>query len=247
MADLLEVADDDLGLVYLDELKSPQGPVVTHSEVVQGKPKSTWPPKRQKAPATGIPVDVELDELAVCVGTCGNKVIPHNKYNKLPADQRRELFWLKVRRISARGLCETCRRKAQADGELSLYPVTPHVNEAMRLEANHDIPGIWAEILAAGGGYQQLADRVQCSAGTAYDSVKRLGLPQPMTTHRARNKARTEFIQELHQLVRFGVGTHDIAKAFSLTDDELIKKVDRLRSRGYTTVDLNYPEMETAA
>ena len=146
-------------------------------------------------------------------------------------------------------MCEKCYEKARAEGRLDEYP-TDDWRDNPQSQFLRTIPPIWEEIRKAGGGYPELAEALGETEMQAWHHVKYLGLPKPPPRKPFWRKTQEneEFAEELDRFLMFGLGIHEIAQAFHLTDKELIEKVDRLRDNGITRHNLNYHDrLEIAA
>jgi len=203
-----------LGLVYIPELNEPQRAVHAQSEVVAG---------------------VVVDDLPVCRAGCGHRMLKRAKFRSLPKEDQARLRALKVRRVEARGVCGGCYSTALKSGLIAELQKT-ELPENAAVYKSFDVPALWQSVRDAGGGYLQLAEEMGgVTREYARQVVIKLRLPRADVRYEA-SREREYFLGELDHLHRCGVGVHGIARAFSMTEDELIRKVTRLRDRGLTEI-----------
>lgn len=195
-------------------------------------------------PSGAIP-GVNVDALPICRAGCGKPVLARARWRTLPESDRLELRRLQVRRDEARGICGGCYPKARASGLLKEIAAGNPAKNAPKY-VHFDIPALWQEIRRQDGGYPELASTIGASQEYTRQLVCRLGLPRMPPKGRRDVEERTLFIEEMERLVSFGQGVHRIARAFSLTENELVEKVGKLRDRGYTKVRFD-TYMEVAA
>lgn len=203
------------GVVYLDTLKPSQ---ITTSGV----------PRVVSPHPSGVPqvvAGIDLDGLPVCAGGCGKPVLRWSVYEALPTSARPRLTRLGVRRIEGNGACRACYRDTKR-----AIPVKRGTRKKS-LDQVIDVPELWQEVRNTGGSYTELGARIGASPEYARQLVVKLGLPRV-----DKRRGQAQFIEELHRFVRFGLGVHEIAQRFSLTDDQLVRKTGRLRALGHTTV-----------
>lgn len=216
----LQRSEDEL--IYIDTLKVPQ-------EGTQGVPR--------------VVSGINVDTLPICRAGCGKPVLARATWRALPESDRLKLRRLQIRRDEARGVCGGCYPKARTSGLLQELAATEPAKNAPKY-VHFDIPALWKEIRRQNGGYPELANTIGSSQEYARQLVCKLGLPRMPRKSRLDVEERTLFIEELERLISFGQGVHRISRAFSLTEEELIDKVGKLRERGYTNVRFDtYMEM----
>lgn len=182
-----------------------------------------------------LPPAVTPDEIRACA-RCSRPAVRHRLMKKMTPGERAEVQKAGIRRIASRGLCDTCCKHSRADGTITQFPL-----DRKNVALEFDIPTVWEWIRSEGGGYADLGAEVGLTAGAAQKLVQRLRLPEVPNLWERNARDRAEFLEELNWLLQFRRGVHEIARQFSLTDVELIQKVDDFRSRGLTTLNLNYP------
>ena len=185
----------------------------------------------------------------VCAGGCDRPTVRRQTWKNEPGEAKKEMRSAGIVPTKGRGLCEKCYEKARAEGRLGEYP-TDDWRDNPQSQFLRTIPPIWEEIRKAGGGYPELAEALGETEQQAWHHVNYLGLPKapPRTAYWRERQEWQQFAEELDRFLMFGLGIHEIAQAFHLTDKELIEKVDRLRDNGITQHNLNYHDrLEIAA
>lgn len=207
------------------------------------------PPEALKVPQGGAQgvLDRLLAEAHECAGGCSTQVIPQVAWTRIPIPHRKVLRRSGVRRVESLGRCLKCTT-AGRPGDLNAGR-GKHANRRRKLdqETINRLPEIWEAITADGGGTQELGKHLGVTRERARQLVKKLGLPK----RDRRGAATREFIEELEWFAGFGLGAHEIAQKFGMTADALVRRIDRLRARGLTTVSFptyfRYYEKEDAA
>lgn len=188
-----------------------------------------------------LPAAVTPDEIRPCV-RCSRRAIRGRLVKKLTPEERTAVQNAGILRIAARGLCDTCCKHSKKDGTLDQFTLN-RKNAAQEF----DVPAVWERVRGNGGGYRELAAELDLTASAAQKLVQRLQLPEVPNLWELGRQQKQEFLDELSWLLQFRRGVHEIARQFSLTDTELIARVDDLRKRGFTDLNLNYPSMKEAA
>lgn len=191
-------------------------------------------PKGPEIGAEGVPrvvAGIMVDELPLCRAGCGFRMLKRSEWRRLPREDVARLRSLNVRRTEAQQICGGCYSKAHKAGTLSQFPRIVPENASVR--KRFDVPALWEQVRAAEGGYLELGNELGVSREFARQLVKELGLP---TVDRRVNEERDYFISETEYLIQCGLGVHEIARSFGLSDDEFVVKIGRLRERGLTAV-----------
>lgn len=215
----LDLQASDLGdeVVYVDTLQEPQTGAQGALRAVLGD---------------------TTERLRECAGDCGRQLLSAHHWNQVSKEKRAHLKELNVHRKESRGCCWKCAPNAPA-------PDKPSWANTIPLHKRVDFPKMWEKTRNAGGSYGELAEDLGVSREHVRQTVKTLGLPE-IDRRRKDSEERDLFLEEMERLVRFGQGVHAISRSFSLTEDELIEKVARLRERGLTQVRFD-SYMEVAA
>jgi hypothetical protein len=183
---------------------------------------------------TGLPPAVTPDEVKECV-KCSRPAVRARLVKKLTPEERATMREQGILRIIARGLCDTCFKHSKADGTLAEFSLN-----RKSAAQEFDIPAVWERIRSDGGHYRDLAEQVGLTTSAAQKLVQRLLLPEVPTLWERIRQQKQEFLEELEWLLQFNRGVYEIARKFGMTDQELIARVDDLRKRGLTDLNLNY-------
>ena len=186
------------------------------------------PTERPPEAILGFP----LEDLPMCNAGCGRRVLRRAAYRTLSEEDRKVLQSLKVRRVESKGVCGGCYSTACKQGLLEQFEGY-RSGRTLTVKEQFDIPALWEKVRESGGSYQELSTELGVTREYARQLVKELGLPRRDERH-DRSIERAMFLSEAERLVRFGIGIHEIAGRFSLTDDQFIEKIGRLRERGLT-------------
>ncbi len=197
-------------LVYIPGENVPQEPAERLPEAILGCP---------------------LEDLPMCNAGCGRRVLRRAAYRTLSEEDRKVLQSLNVRRVEAKGICGGCYPQACKSGLILQFE--GYRSSPPPIKEQFDIPALWEKVRESGGSSAELGAELGVSREYARQLVKELGLPRWDGRH-DRSIERDLFISEAERLVRFGIGLHEIAGRFSLTEDQFIEKIGRLRERGLT-------------
>lgn len=171
-----------------------------------------------------------------CAGGCGQRLLSSHQWGKLTKPIRAELRELNVTRRESDGACWNCAPAVIKAAGVNRKPRPANV---IRIQDRVDFPAEWARVCTAGGSYGDLARELKVTPEYVRQVVKELELPQ-VDKRREDTEEREVFIEEMERLVLFGQGIHRISRAFSLTENELVEKVGKLRMRGLTEVRFDY-------
>ncbi len=172
-----------------------------------------------------------LEDLPKCNAGCGRRVLRRAAYRSLSSEDQKVLRTLKVCRVEAKGICGGCYPQACKSGLILQFE--GYRSSPPPIKEQFDIPALWEKVRESGGSSAELGAELGVSREYARQLVKELGLPRWDGRH-DRSIERDLFISEAERLVRFGIGLHEIAGRFSLTEDQIVEKIGRLRERGLT-------------
>ena len=172
-----------------------------------------------------------LEDLPECNAGCGRRVLRRAAYRSLSSEDQEVLRTLNVRRVEAKGICGGCYPQACKSGLIKQFE--GYRSHPPTVKEQFDIPALWEKVRESGGSYLELGVELSVSREYARQLVAELDLPRRDERH-DRSIERAMFLSEAERLVRFGVGIHEMAQRFSLTDDQFVEKIGRLRERGLT-------------
>jgi hypothetical protein len=169
--------------------------------------------------------------LSDCVGGCGLRVLGTDDWKKLEPAKRKRLISLGVNRRESKGRCRKCTDEGRPGIPANRSGRRPSVRKVPE-EILEKLPQIWDEVRGNGGGARELGARLGITREGARQLLIRHELPR---AHTAVVRAEI-FLEELEHLASFHLGVHEIATRLGLTDDELIERVEHLRTKGKTTL-----------
>lgn len=172
---------------------------------------------------------------------CGRPVVTRYAHQRLPQETRHKMHDAGIRRAGARGLCDTCWSQASAGGYLGKYQQTERGVKSLPLRDRFDLEAEWEGIVAEGGHIPDLAKKLNATPEGLRAALKKIGI-HPERKQRDDVTERDYLIEEVQFLLSCGLGVHEIARKFSLADEQLIERFRVLRHTGFTTIDLQFKD-----
>lgn len=201
----------------------------------------TEPPKMPEMAVYGLSEKVLTSLDVQPCQECCRPVVTRYAHQRLPLETRHRMHADGIRRVGTRGLCDTCWSRASAGGYLGKYTQTPRGLKSLPLRDRFDLKAEWEGILADGGHLPELAKKLNSTPEGLRGALKKIGV-NPERKQRDDVIERDYLIEEVTFLVSCGLGVHEIAQKFSLTDKELISRFQYYRTQGFTLVDLQFKD-----
>lgn len=172
---------------------------------------------------------------------CDRTIVGRWAHQGLPAETRKLFKKSGILRSCGRGLCDRCYEIARKENRLEDYPLLTRASQ-LPLAERFDLAVEWKLTLEKGGHLIEMAERLNVTPEGLRHAMRKLGIRIDRKIY-ASSVERDYLIEEVTFLVGCGLGVHEIAGKFSLTDKELITRFQHYRTQGFTLVDLQFRDV----